>query len=146
MNLIMNEVNVKTNKTVVDWRNFCREVCMDVCVKKSEMIGGPGMAVEIDESKFGKRKYNRGRRVNGKWVFGGIERESGKCFSEVVEDRSRETLLEVIRRKILPGTMIISDCWKSYDCLKNEGFQHLSVNHSLNFVEPTTGAHTNNIE
>ncbi|KFM76320.1 hypothetical protein X975_13764, partial [Stegodyphus mimosarum] len=59
-NLIMNEVNVKSNKTVVDWRNFCREVCMDVCVKKSEMIGGPGMVVEVDESKFGKRKYNRG--------------------------------------------------------------------------------------
>ncbi|KFM66666.1 hypothetical protein X975_20276, partial [Stegodyphus mimosarum] len=36
-NLLMNEVNVCSNKTVVDWRNFCKEVSMDVCVKKSEL-------------------------------------------------------------------------------------------------------------
>ena len=38
------------------------------------MIGGPGQIVEIDESKFGKRKYHCGRRVVGKWVLGGVTR------------------------------------------------------------------------
>ena len=41
---------------------------------------------------------------------------------------------------------MISDLWKSYDCLQNEGYQHLTVNHSLNFVDPDTGAHTPGIE
>lgn len=41
---------------------------------------------------------------------------------------------------------MISDLWKSYDCLQNEGYQHLIVNHSLNFVDPNTGAHTPGIE
>ena len=44
------------------------------------------------------------------------------------------------------GTTIISDCWKAYNCLASEGYTHLSVNHSVNFVDPRTGALTQNIE
>ncbi|GFV46251.1 mitotic-spindle organizing protein 2A [Trichonephila clavipes] len=40
----------------------------------------------------------------------------------------------------------ISNCWASYNSLKDEGFQHLKVNHSLTFMCPVTGAHTNSIE
>ncbi|KAF8784297.1 putative transposase-like protein like [Argiope bruennichi] len=109
-------------------------------------VGGSGVTVEIDESKFGKRKFNRGKRVEGKWVFGGVERETGKCFMKVVDDRTTDSLLSVINEYILPGSIIISDCWKSYDCLSNEGFVHLKVNHSVNFKDPDTGAHTNTIE
>ena len=36
-------------------------------------IGGPGRIVEVDEAKFGKRKYQRGRIVQGSWVLGGVE-------------------------------------------------------------------------
>ena len=34
-----------------------------------------------------------------------------ECFFEYVERRNEETLLEVIRRKILPGLIIMSDIW-----------------------------------
>ena len=43
--------------------------------------------MEIDESKFGRRKFYRGHKVDGCWVFGVIEQESGKVFMEVVEKR-----------------------------------------------------------
>ncbi|GBO29800.1 hypothetical protein AVEN_188022-1 [Araneus ventricosus] len=67
--------------TVVDWKSFCQEVCVDRLVKDSKVkLGGVGMVVDIDESKFGKRKYNRGKRVDGKWVFGGVERGSKRSF------------------------------------------------------------------
>ena len=36
--------------------------------------------------------------------------------------------------------------WKAYDCLKDEGYTHLTVNYSLNFLDPDTGAHTQHIE
>ena len=42
--------------------------------KNPYKIGGPGIVVELDESKFGKRKDNRGKKVKGAWVFGGVER------------------------------------------------------------------------
>lgn len=32
--------------------------------------------IKIDEAKIGKRKYNRGRIMQGQWVFGGIERNT----------------------------------------------------------------------
>jgi len=40
------------------------------------MIGGEGIVVEIDESKFGKRKYSRGHKVDGVWVLEIVERTS----------------------------------------------------------------------
>ena len=47
--------------------------------------------VEIDESKFGKRKYNRRRLRDGKWVLGGIERGSDNIFMRVVHTRDAAT-------------------------------------------------------
>ena len=63
-------------------------------------------------------KYHRGKRVEGQWVFCGVERDSGKCFLEPVENRSAETLMALIEEWILPGSVIISDCWKSYSTIK----------------------------
>ena len=95
---------------------------------------------------LGKRKFNRGKRVEGEWVFGGTERRSGKCFKKVVPNRSKECLLNVLKEYVLPGSIVISDCWSSYNCLQDEGFVHLRVNHSLHFKDPDTGAPTNTIE
>lgn len=141
----MREAHVASN-TAVDWASFCREVLIHAFMDNPQKIGGEGKVVEIDESKFGRRKYHRGHRVEGQWVFGGYERGTGKVFMVPVEFRGADTLLPIISEWIEPGTTIISDWWKAYDCLENEGYQHLKVNHSVNFVDPITGAHTNSIE
>ncbi|GBM05487.1 hypothetical protein AVEN_94773-1 [Araneus ventricosus] len=70
-----------------------------------------------------------------------------ECLAfDVVDERSADILLEVIKRRILPGTTIMSDCWSSYSCLSDEGFKDLTVNHSATFVDPDTEVHTNAIE
>ncbi|KAL3113943.1 hypothetical protein niasHT_017893 [Heterodera trifolii] len=74
-------------KSAVDWASFCREVLLDAFLDNPEQIGGHGHTVEIDESKFGKCKYHRGHRVEGAWVFGGVDRQTGRVFMEVVEYR-----------------------------------------------------------
>jgi hypothetical protein len=66
---------------------------------RQEKIGGNGMIVEIDESKFGKRKYNRGHRVEGVWILGMIEKTGQKRIRLVtLKDRSKTTLLELIKK------------------------------------------------
>ena len=136
-----------STETVIDWYNYCREVFADrIMTQHARPIGGPGTTVEIDESKFGKMKYHKGRYIEGQWVFGGICRETKACFLVPVERRDKETLLPIIRAQILPGTRVMSDMWKAYDCLKDEGYHHLTVNHRLNFLDPDTLAHTQRIE
>lgn len=101
-----------TDKTLTDWSSFCREVTYDMMVINKTKLGGYGHIVEIDESKFGRRKHHRGHSVEGQWVFGGYERETGRCFMVPVENRNATTLLAIIKEWIKPGTTIISDCWK----------------------------------
>jgi len=142
---IQKELQIEEN-TARDSFQFCREVVLDFIENKSEMIGGEGKVVEIDESKFGKRTYHRGHYVKRQWVFGGVERGTGRTFLAAVHDRSAETLIGLIKQWILPGTTIISDCWAGYNSLHEEGYTHFTVNHSITFVDQTTGANTNTIE
>lgn len=134
-----------SSSTVVGWCMFCREVCEVLIEKQSQTIGGQGKRVQIDESKVGKRKYHKGHYVEGQWVFVGIEEDSRKCFIVAVEGRSEATLLELIKKWILPGTEIISDCWKAYYNLDKHGYTHKTVNHAHEFKNED-GDHTNKIE
>ncbi len=45
-----------------------REACVGWLLSKEDKIRGKGQIVEIDESKFGKRKYHCGHHVEGSWV------------------------------------------------------------------------------
>ena len=134
-----------SSSTAVDWDSFCREICEISIIENSESVGGEGKVVQIDESKFGKRKYHRGHHVEGQWVFGGIEDDSRKCFMVAVEHRDEATLLPIILKWIKPGTIIVSDCWKAYYNLEKYGYTHRTVNHSKEFVN-IDGDHTNKIE
>ena len=119
----------KSNMTIEEILKFmywwCRDVkqediCHELNIATNKMeIGGPGKIVQIDESKFGKRKYHRGHRVEGQWVFGGIEEDLRQSFMAAVDKRDEATLLPLIERHIAKGTTIISDCWKAYIIRKN---------------------------
>lgn len=110
-------------------------------------IGGPGVYVQVDESKFGKRKYNRGHHVEGAWVFGGVELTvERKFFAVVVENRNAITLNELMLRHILPGSIVVTDGWKGYNKFKEDNnFIHKLVNHSIGFSNEE-GLNTNIIE
>ena len=109
-------------------------------------IGGPGHTVEIDESAFNRRKANVGRVLQTQWVFGGIDVQTKEGFLVAVPQRDAATLLPILQRYVRPGTTVVSDMWAAYNTINNLGYQHLTVNHRIQFVNPATGATTNHVE
>ena len=73
---------------------IAQDISEDIFTYDKVQIGGAGIEVQIDESAFGKRKYNRGHGVDTKWVFGGVEivpdaymkKTGGRFFAVVVPD------------------------------------------------------------
>lgn len=152
---ISREAGVQSVKTIVDWCSFCRDECEKFVETQSAEIGGidedgDPIVVEIDESYYFHRKYQRGEWRPGHWVFGGIERVSGKCFLVQVADRTAETLKNEILQHILPGSHIVSDGWAAYakiDQINDGIYTHDTVIHERNFVDPDDrDVHTQNIE
>ena len=136
--------------SVIDWFNLFRDLMIRYQLEHPLRLGGPGETVQIDKSLLrGKRKYNVGRAIpNYPWVFGAIQESTQKMIVAVVPDRTGGTLKEKITTYILPGTRIISDQWAGYNGITAHpnNYTRLTVNHTENYVDPATGAHTQRME
>ncbi|KCZ76162.1 hypothetical protein H311_02847 [Anncaliia algerae PRA109] len=110
-------------------------------------LGGSNIEVEIDKSKFGKRKYNKGHKVEGVWIFGMVERSKERKILVIpVEKRNKKTLTNILLNYVEKDSIILSDCWKAYSDLFLYFKQHKTVNHTKGFKNDENGVHTNTIE
>jgi len=103
--------------------------------------------VEIDESYFGARRVRgkRGRGAKGKIPVIGILKRNGAVYSKPIKNCTRTQLMPIIKGKILEGSTIHTDGWKSYDGLILDGYKHKRVFHSKDeFVRGKS--HVNGIE
>ena len=66
----MRELQLAKN-TVIDWKQFCRDICHEYFILNPIQLGGIGRTIDIDESCIVRRKYNRGHLVREQWVFVG---------------------------------------------------------------------------
>ncbi len=66
----------------------------------------------------------------GKAAVFGILKRNGKVYTVVVENTKQDTLLPVIKRKIMPDSIVYTDCYKSCDVLDVSEFIHHRINHS----------------
>ncbi|KAH7955484.1 hypothetical protein HPB52_001034 [Rhipicephalus sanguineus] len=138
-----------SNTTRTDWRNYVREVTLAELLEQPPM-GGVGQVVRIDE----RRNNHGGVSDKGPWIFGMlcVSTKEPRLFE--VDKRDAATLGPLIAKNVLPGTTVFSDEWAAYRCipgLVNANGTPLNldwhtVNHSVNFIDPATGANTQHIE
>ena len=67
--------------------------------------------IEVGESYFGgKRKRKRGRSAAGKVAVFGFLKRGGKVCTKVIADASSAILHPIIVRKVIPDSIVYSDC------------------------------------
>ena len=61
-----------------------------------------------------------------------------------MQQQNAATLLPIIQSHVAPGTIVHSDQWAAYNQVQHlPGVaSHGVVNHSVTFIDPTTGVHT----
>ena len=108
----------------------------------NEAFGGE---VEIDESYFGGvRKGKRGRGAAGKVPVFGLLKRGGKGYAKIIPNAKTETLLPIIQHKIVPDSIVYTDCFGAYNVLDVSEFKHFRINHSKLFADNRN--HINGIE
>lgn len=128
-----NILGIQPNSAMLFYRKVRQVIAYHLELQADEVFDG---SVEWDESYFGRqRKGKRGRGAVGKVAVFGILKRYGKVYTVVVEDTKQTTLLPVIKRKIMPDSVVYTDCYKSYDVLDVSEFTHHRINHSTHFAE-----------
>ena len=78
----------------------------------------------------------------------GVERTpERKLFLVQVENRSAETINEILRQHVRPGSIPVTDMWRGYLPPPSElRLRHLTVKYSVEFKNEETGACKNMVE
>jgi len=132
-----------SRKTVNRLYQLFRKRIVTLCERENKFAG----EVEIDESYFGARRVRgkRGRGAMGKIPVVGILKRDGAVYTRPIRNCTKAQLMPVIKGKILEGSTVHTDGWKSYDGLILNGYKHKRVFHSKDeFVRGKS--HVNGIE
>jgi len=117
-------------------------IVLELEAESEAMFGGE---IEVDESYFGGgRKGMRGRGAAGKIPVFGLLKRGGKVYTKIIPDASSATLMPIMERKIVPDSIVYSDCWRGYNVLDVSDFKHFRINHSELFADKQN--HINGIE
>jgi len=109
-----------------------------------------GSTVEVDETFMGGvRKYGRGRPMRGDKkktpVIGLVER-GGRAYAKVIKNAKAETLVPIIRKRVIPGSVVYTDQFGAYNTVSAyRRYTHKRINHETQgYVRGDI--HTNTVE
>lgn len=114
-------------------------------------LGGPGKIVQVDETMLNhKVKAHRGRAPREQvWALGIVDcsYKPAKGFMCLIENKSAEVIMPIIKKHVREGSIIYTDEAKVYMKLGEcPGFKHKSIIHKYKFVDYEAKVHTQNIE
>ena len=126
-------LGIQPNSAILFYRKIRMVISHHLALAADEVFEGP---VELDESYFGgRRKGRRGRGAAGKEVVFGILKRNGRVYTVVADNAKSDTLMPVIKQKIMPDSIVYTDSLSSYDKLDVSGFIHYRINHSKEFAD-----------
>lgn len=135
-------VNVNKNTAILYFQRLREIIAHQLEQESFEVFDGE---IEVDESYFGgTQKGKRGRGAAGKVPVFGLLKRGGKVYTQVITDAKSVTLIPIIRKKVVPDSVVYSDCWKAYNAVDTQGFRHFRINHSKLFADKKN--HINGIE
>lgn len=135
-------IGVHRNTAAYFFHRLRQVITAELAAEAADVLDGE---LEVDESYFGgRRKGTRGRGAAGKTPVFGILKRGGRVYTQIIPNAQRATLLPIIRAKIVPDSLVYSDCMSAYDTLDVAGFRHMRINHSELFGEGAN--HINGIE
>jgi transposase-like protein len=117
-------------------------------------LGGSGTETEADETFIGGKARNmhkdvKARRITGmgqgakdKLIVMGILERGGHVRTEIIPDRTKETLHPIVRQHVEAGTQFFTDEMAGYKGLSE--YEHKVIDHAVKYVDGRV--HTNGME
>ena len=106
---VQSQLCIKQRHTIVDWYAFIREICARKVIDTPRHIGG--LYEDTLESKvvaFGVFDFTHSKEQREVyWVVLGVESETDRCFMIPVERRDPATIVNVLRKYVEPGTILV---------------------------------------
>ena len=105
-------LDIQPNSAILTYRKIRMVISHHLALAADEVFENP---VELDESYFGgRRKGRRGRGAAGKVVVFGILKRNGQVYTVVMDDAKSDTLMTVIKQKIMPDSIVYTDSLSSH--------------------------------
>ncbi len=71
-------------------------------------------------------------------------KRGGRVYTKIIHEASSATLIPIIKRKVIPDSIVYSDYWRAYNALDVSNLRYFHINHSEWFADKKN--HTNGIE